>query len=103
MIPINQIKVINDKIDILDIEEKTNREVQQSVELLRQIIAKEIDFNDGLDSGIISSLLDKIQVFKTDKKNVIDVKVFLKVLKDEFPYSINRGRSSTSVCTKQYI
>lgn len=100
----------NDEIDTLEIkikdlkeQEQANEEIEKSIETLRKIIAKELDFKDGFNNAIIDNLLDKIEVYKTDEKNVIDVKVNIKVIDDVLQYRINRGRKSTSVCSNQYI
>lgn len=92
------------KVKIKDLEEQqqANEEIEKSIEGLRKIIAKELDFKDGFNNSLIDSLLDKIEVFDTDTKNVIDVKVHIKVIDDVVEYRINRGRKNTSVCSKQY-
>ena len=92
------------KIKIKDLEEQeqANIEIEKSIEALRKIIAKELDFENGFNNSIIDSLLDKIEVSKTEEKNVIDVKVKLKLLEDTLEYRINRGRKNTSVCSTSY-
>lgn len=89
------------KIADLKEDEKKNKEVSNTVETLRQIIANELDFKDGFDSSIIDTLLDRIEVYETDDKKVIDLKVYFKVVKGEQIYRINR-RTNTSVCTTQH-
>ena len=97
-----EIDTLKVKIKDLEKQQQANEEIEKSIEALRKIIAKELDFEDGFNNAIIDSLLDKIEVFKTDEKNVIDVKVHLKLIDDTLEYRINRGRKNTSVCTKQY-
>ena len=96
-----------DKLSIrlkeLDEDELRNKEISCSVETLRKVIAKEINYDEGLDNKLIESLLEKIEVYKTDKKNEIDLKVYFKVLTKPFDYMILRDRKSTSVCSSQYI
>lgn len=91
------------RIEDLETQERKNVEVEESVEALRKIIAKEIDFKDGFDNSIIDSLLDKVEVFKGETKNEIDVKVYFKVVDDSLEYRINRGRNNTTVCCSQHI
>lgn len=98
-----EIESLKVKIKDLEEQEESNKEIEKSIEALRKIIAKELNFDDGFDNAIIDSLLDKIEVYKTDEKNVIDVKVYLKLLDDTLEYRINRSRKNTSVCNKQYI
>jgi len=99
----DEITSLKIKIAELEAQERTNADIEQSVETLRKIIAKELDFSDGFDSSIIDSLLDKIEVHKTDNKNEVDIKVTLKVVDDSLEYRINRGRKNTSICHKSYI
>jgi methyl-accepting chemotaxis protein len=91
------------KIEDLEAQERTNAEIEQGVETLRKIIARELDFEDGFDNSIIESLLEKIEVYPGEVKNEIHVKVYFKVMGDSLSYQIKRGRSNTSVCGSRYI
>ena len=82
-------------------EEQKNKDIAGTVETLRQMIADELDFTDGFDNAIIDSLLEKIEVHKTDNKKVVKLKVYFKVLEDKVDYRITRGKT-TSVCSKAY-
>jgi methyl-accepting chemotaxis protein len=97
-----EIDSLKTRIVDLEEEERKNADIEESVETLRKIIAKELDFENGFDNAIIDSLLDKIEVYRTDEKNVIDIKVYLKVIDDNLKYRINRGRKNTSICSTQY-
>lgn len=90
------------KIANLEEQERKNADIEESVETLRQIIAKELDFESGFDNTIIDSLLDRIEIYRTEEKNIIDVKIYIKVIDEDLEYRINRGRKNTSVCNKQY-
>jgi DNA invertase Pin-like site-specific DNA recombinase len=83
----------------LEQDEKKNKELSMTIETLRKMIADELDFNEGFDNVIIDTLLDRIEVYKTDDKKVISLKVFFKVLNDEMKYRINRERNNASVCS----
>lgn len=98
-----EIDTLKVKIAELEEQERKNADIEESVETLRQIIAKELDFEDGFDNTIIDSLLDRIEVYRTEEKNVIDIKIYIKVIDDTLEYRINRGRKNTYVCNKQYI
>jgi hypothetical protein len=76
------------------------------------MIADELDFADGFDNAIVDTLLDRIELYKTDDKKVIDLKVFFKVLNEKICYTIARrkcenritsGLVDTSVCSEAYI
>lgn len=98
-----EIDKLNMRLKELDEDELRNKEITYSVETLRKVIAKEINYEEGLDNKLIESLLEKIEVYKTDKKNEIDLKVYFKVLTNPFDYKILREKKSTSVCSSQYI
>ena len=93
-------------------EEKKNKDVSNTVETLRKLIADELNFADGFDHAIVDALLDRIVVHKTEDKKVIDLKVYFKVISDELRYSVTRKKgesgvitnmSDTSVCSAQHI
>ncbi|MEG0873148.1 MAG: recombinase family protein [Clostridia bacterium] len=99
----NEIDTLKVKIVELEEQEQANTEIEKSIEVLRKIIAREFEFEKGFDNAIIDSLLDKIEVFGTEQKNVIDVKIKFKINDDVLEYTINRGRKNTSVCSTHHI
>lgn len=92
------------KIKMLNLqdEEEKNKDISKTVETLRQMIASELEFENGFDNAIIDSLLDRIEVYETEDKKIFDLKVYFKVLKDDVKYTINR-KDKTSVCITPYI
>jgi hypothetical protein len=78
-------------------EEKKNKDVSNTVEALRKLIADELDFSDGFDHAIVDALLDRVVVHKTDDKKVIDLKVYFKVISDELRYNITRKKGESGV------
>lgn len=99
----SDIESLQAKIANLEKQEEANEELEKNIEGLREVIAKELDFENGFDNSFIDTFIDKIEVYSTDEKNVIDVKIFMKVIDDTFEYRINRGRKDTSICYKQHI
>lgn len=95
------IENLEKRIVCLEEEEQKNKEISLTVETLRKMIADELDFNEGFDNAIVDTLLDRIEVHKSDEKNIINLKVYFKVLKEEMKYKITRGKT-TSVCSEQY-
>jgi len=83
-------------------QEEKNRAVSANVEALREMIAGELDFKDGFPPQIAEALLEKVEVYKTDKKNEINLKVYFKVLPETQEYRINRRRGKASDCYRQY-
>jgi site-specific DNA recombinase len=99
----DDINKLNIRLKELDLEEIKNTEISCSVETLRKVIAKEITFDEGFNNELIESLLDRVEVYKTEKKNVIDLKVYFKVMTEPLDYKVLKEKSGTSVCSKQYI
>ena len=92
------------RLDELEQDQLKNREMLQSIDMLRQAITKELDFSEGFSIGVIDTLLDHIEVHPQEegKKNEIHISVYLKVLSEEEKFTIQRGRNRTSVCSRQY-
>jgi DNA repair exonuclease SbcCD ATPase subunit len=90
------------KIAELEEEDEKSRELSNTVESLRQMIAGELRFEEGFDASIVNALLDKIVVHKTGNKKIIDLQVFFKVLSSEVGYRVSRGKN-TSVCSTSHI
>ncbi|WP_278942886.1 recombinase family protein [Anaerotruncus colihominis] len=97
----------NDEVDSLRIriadlkEQQTKSEdIAESIETLRGIITRELNFEEGMDATLIDRMVDRIEVHKTDEKQRLVLKVFLKVLEDDckLPFYIKRSRKETSVC-----
>ena len=88
---------------LLETEKLKNRDMMQSIEMLRQVITNELNFENGFSEGVIDTLLDHIEVNGTEQKEKILVKVYLRAMPEAQEYSIQRIRGNTSVCTRQYI
>lgn len=100
----NEIQNVKTKITDLEEQNLKNTEVTNSVETLRKLIANEIDFKDGLGVQLTDSLLDRIEVYKSDDRNIIKLKVFFKVIESEIPFELTRARNKdTSVRYTPYI
>ena len=93
------------RLSELEQERLKNREMLQSIDMLRQAITKELKFADGFSIGVIDTLLDHVEVHPQEegKKNEIHISVYLKVISEEEKFTIQRGRGRASVCTRQYI
>lgn len=99
-----QIEVLKNKIEQLETDKEKNRDVFMTIETLRELISNELNFEEGISDGIINSILDKIEVHKTDEKDVIKVKIYLKAFDEAMPFKLKRKRGSeTSVCADSYI
>ena len=98
-----QMEKLRERLDELEEDEIRSTEMKKNIDNLREIIANELDFSDEMSKNVIDSLIDKIVVYKTDNKNEIDLKIFLKLIPTELSGHISRSRKNTSVCCEQYI
>ena len=107
----DDIAKLRERIEENEEQQNKNQEFFGQIETLRKMIAHELSFDDALSNGIVESLLDKIEVYKTDDKNVVRLKVFLKVFDETVDYQVKRRRNQasivtdilTSVCSTPYI
>ena len=94
------------RIRIADLKEQQskNEDLTESIEALRSIITRELNFEDGMDTTLIDRLVDRIEVYKTEEKQKLILKVFLKVLEEDckLPFYVKRSRKETSVCYTPY-
>ena len=97
-----ELEKLQQQLQELEAERLKNKDMMQSIDMLRQVITKELNFENGFSEGVIDTLLDHIEVNGTDKKNEISAKVYLKAMPEAQKYSIQRIRGNTSVCTRQY-
>ncbi|MEG2372573.1 MAG: recombinase family protein, partial [Hydrogenoanaerobacterium sp.] len=68
------------------------------------LIANELDFEDGLGVQLTDHLLDRVEVYKTDTKNEININVYFKVIDEAMPFKLERHRGlDTSVRYAQHI
>ena len=98
-----EITQLQARLQELEAEKLKNQDMMQSIDVLRQTITEELDFANGFTPGVIDALLDHIEVKGTADKNRVEVKVYLKAVKEKADFTINRARNKTSVCTRQYI
>lgn len=88
-------------MDELKQDAEQTQEMTKSINALRQLITKELDFDAGFSPGIVDALLDKIVVYPTKDKSQICVHVHLKVTQDVLSFQVQRQRGKTSVCNEQ--
>ena len=97
-----ELEKLQEKLQELETEKLKNKDMMQSIEMLRQVITKELNFGNGFSEGVIDTLLDHIEVNGTEQKDRITAKVYLRAMPEAQEYSIQRIRGNTSVCTIQY-
>ena len=99
----DDIESMRRKITEYERQDSQNKDFAAQVEVLRKVIADKLSFDDAVSEGIVESLLDRIEVYKTDEKNKVKLKVFLKALEDTVDFDVQRYRNKTSVCITSYI
>ena len=97
-----ELEQLQEQLRELEEEKLKTKDMMQSIEILRQVITRELSFEHGFSDGVIDTLLDRIEVKGSQDKNVIQAKVYLKAMPQAQEYSIQRIRGNTSVCTRQY-
>ena len=94
---------LQDRINELRQKETQFRNPSLPDEELRRLIAEELNFENGFNHQIVDSLLERIEVSRTEQKNEVRLKLIRKTIPEEFLFLIRRARSKTSVCYIPYI
>lgn len=97
-----ELEKLQKRLQELEEEKLKNKDMMQSIEMLRQVITRELSFESGFSDGVIDALLDHIEVKGVGEKNDVTVTVYLKAMPEAQTYSIHRIRGNASVCTRQY-
>jgi len=93
-----------EKIKQLEEDKEKNRSVADTINSFRELISNELDFEEGISDGMVDTILDRIEVEKTDKRSVVKLKVYLKVVDEYMSFLVKRKRGTeTSVCAESYI
>ena len=98
-----ELSELRDGVTCLRQREIQNRAQLLSDEELRGLIVEELNFADGFNNQIVNSLLDRIEVSRTEQKNEVRLKLIRKIIPEEFLFFIRRTRLKTSVCYIPYI
>jgi len=102
-----EIAELKERIGDYQKQSDQNEDFMRNVEVLRSVISNELSFDTLIGDGMVGSLLDKIEVTKTEEKNVVHLKIMLKVISNPMDFLLQRQRGKTSVSTvlrtAQYI
>lgn len=99
-------EIENIRLSIQDIQEQEhlNIEMKYNIENIRQALIGELNFENGVDSELVGTLLDKVIVCTSDNKSgnnssnnsannrELNLKVHLKASNDKLNYTLNRAR-----------
>lgn len=97
-----EIERLEVRLSELEREEKKNKDVFNTAKTLRKMIKDESGLTVGFSSAIIDTILDYIEVHKTDDKEVINLTVHFKILGEEKNYRIVRSRNAF-VCLRASV
>lgn len=99
-----RIEEAKEKIKQLEEDKEKNRSVADTINSFRELISNELEFEECISDGMADTILDRIEVEKTDKRNTVKLNVYLKMLDEKKPFLVKRKRGSeTSVCAEPYI
>ena len=97
-----ELEDLRSQLEALEGEKLKNRDLLQSIEVLRKAIARQLDFSRGFSVGTVDALLERMEVYGTEDPHRIRVEVFLKAMPEQPTYLVERSRGKASVCTRQY-
>lgn len=97
-----ELRALEERLEALEGERRKEQDWAQSVQTLKQVIARELDFSEGFTVGLVDALLDHMEVTGTEDKKTVRVTVYLKGMAEQQEYSIQRAKGKTSVCTRVY-
>jgi hypothetical protein len=93
----SQIESLQTQIAEFEQQEEQNKDFEKQISNLRKIIENELSFDEAMGDGVVAELLDRIEVYKTDEKNKVSLKVFLKITDDSVDCDIKRQRSKPTI------
>ncbi len=96
----DEVDELRKRIANLQDQQMKSEDIADSIEALREVITRELDFSNGMDQDLVDRLVDRIEVHRTNEENSLLLKVYLKVLEDDgqLPFHVKRARQETSVC-----
>ena len=95
----DEIAILKERIADLEDEISKNDEISRDIEVLRKVIAEELSFESAMSEGIVATLIDRIEVYRTDDKNIVKLKIYLKIIDTSLDYQVNKKRNKDSVLT----
>ena len=74
-----QLRTLETQLATIRAEEQRQKENTLDVDKIRQALEKELSFEDGINSGLVATILDKVIVKKESTKEEIHLDIFLKL------------------------
>ncbi|MCI8485173.1 MAG: recombinase family protein [Lachnospiraceae bacterium] len=99
-----QMEEVQKKIRQLEEDKEKNKNVVDQIHVFPELISKELNFGEGISSGMADAILDRIEVAGKDQRSAAQLNIYLKVLDESMTFFLNRKRGGeTSVCAEPYI
>jgi DNA invertase Pin-like site-specific DNA recombinase len=99
-----QIEKAKGTIKQLEEDKEKNRSVTDRINSFRELIFHELDFEEGVSDGMADAILGRIEVYKTDQRNSVQLNFYLRGADESMKFLVKRKRGSeTSVCAEPYI
>ena len=101
----HQLQTLEAQLATIRTEERRQKESALDTEQIRRVLEKELSFENGINSNLVSTILDRVIVKRESTKQEIHLDIFLK-LGTQFeavygpknlPACINRARNTTPV------
>ena len=96
-----QLKSLENQLATIQIEEQRQKESALDITKIRAALDRELSFTDGINSGLVSTILDKIVVKKESTKEEIYLDIYLKMFgnfdKITYSASFSRARNITPI------
>ncbi len=90
-----QIQALEERLEILRAEAEKGRQTGAQLEKIRTALERKLSFQNGINSALVTTILDKIVVKKTSTKEEIHLDVHLKF---GGPWEAAFHRADSSVC-----
>ena len=90
-----QARVLEERLEALRTEMDKGRRTAAQLEEIRSVLQQELSFQNGINSALVTTILDKIVVKKGSTKEVVHLDIYLKF---GGPWGAVFDRKKTSVC-----
>ena len=94
-----QLRTLESQLATIQIEEERQKNAALDLDKIRAALDRELSFTDGINSSLVSTILDKIIVKKESTKEEIYLDIYLKMFgnfdKIAYSASFSRARSIT--------
>lgn len=93
----SELDSLRERVEDYKRREKRNSDYADQTEKLRAFIAEEMLLNEAAGAGITDRLLDRVEVYGTDEKKLLILKVFLRACDEPIDFQVMRRRNRPSV------